>query len=271
MSARPRGLGRGLDALLPKVERGTQQIRVDQLSPSPYQPRKTMEPEALAELTASVATKGVLQPLLVRPAGDGYEIVAGERRYRAALAAGLESVPAIVRELSDQETLEIAIIENLQREDLSPVEEARAFRQLLDFGMNQEEVAKAVGKSRSAIANSVRLLALPAEALDALDQGLISAGHGRAILAKAEGDRLWLLEQILTRDLTVRQAEALQRPTGTAKRDLSDGRYRELEEDLTRFAGTRVRVLGGKRGRVEIHFHSEDELSRVLELLGYQA
>lgn len=270
MSAKPRGLGRGLDALLPRAEKAPQSLPLDRLRPAPGQPRKVFDPVSIAELTASIAEKGVLQPLLVRPVGDGFEIVAGERRYRAAKEAGLDEVPVVVRELSDQAALEIAIVENLQREDLSPVEEAKAFQQLLEFGANQEEVGKAVGKSRSAVANSLRLLTLPPQALEALEVGEISAGHARAILAQPAEDRSWALEKIISGQLTVRQAEILKRRLSRGPRDVSDGRYRQLEEDLARHAGTRVKVMGGKRGRIELHFHSEDELQRLLELLGYQ-
>lgn len=268
MSARSRGLGRGLDALLPRVEQGAQRLRVAELKPSALQPRKEFDAEALAELVASVASRGVLQPLLVRPRGDHYEIVAGERRWQAAREAGLDSVPVIVREMGDQEALEVAIVENLQREDLGALEEAEAFSRLLEFGMSQEDVAAAVGKSRSAISNSLRLLALPTAALDALRRGAITAGHGRAILGKAEADREWALTQIVGKSLSVRQAESLRRPAPRAARD--GGRYRHLEEELTRLAGTRVRISGGRRGKVELHFHSEDELARLLELLGYE-
>ncbi|HEX7022930.1 MAG TPA: ParB/RepB/Spo0J family partition protein [Trueperaceae bacterium] len=272
MSAKRSGLGRGLDALLPKTEKGVQQVPVASLVVSEQQPRKRLDPEAVAELAASIAEKGVLQPLLVRPRGEGYEIVAGERRYRAASQAGLSTVPAMVRELSDRETLEIAIVENLQREDLTPVEEARAFGRLLEFGLSQEEVARAVGRSRSAVANTLRLLNLPSEALAALDEGHITAGHARAVLAQPEEDRLWALREIMARDLTVRAAEALRRPHGApaARRASSDGRYRELEDVLTRRVGARVKIAGGNKGRIELHFHSRDELERLLELLGYQ-
>lgn len=271
MSAKPRGLGRGLDALLPRTEKAPQTLAIEQIEPAPGQPRKVFDPAAIAELTASIAEKGVLQPLLVRPVEDHFEIVAGERRYRAAKEAGLDEVPVVVRELDDQAALEIAIVENLQREDLNPVEEARAFQQLLDFGANQEAVGRAVGKSRSAIANSLRLLALPPQALSALESGKISAGHARAILSQPEEDRNWALEAIVAKELSVRQAEALRRQANSRPRNVSDGRYRQLEEELARHAGTRVRVTGGKRGRIELHFHSEDELQRLLELLGYQA
>lgn len=271
MCAKARGLGRGLETLLPKVEKAVQQVEVSALRPSRFQPRSRMDEAAIAELARSIADKGVLQPLLVRPIDDGYEIVAGERRYRAAAQAGLTSVPAVVKSFDDRQTLEIAIVENLQREDLTSVEEARAFEQLRSFGLDQQGVADAVGKSRSAVANALRLLQLPEDALDALEAGDITAGHARAILAQPEGDRSWALKQIVSRRLTVRQAEALERGATAARRSASDGRYAELEEDLARHAGAPVRVRGGKRGRIELHFRSREELERLLELLGYQA
>jgi ParB family transcriptional regulator, chromosome partitioning protein len=276
--AKRSGLGRGLDALLPRVERGgVEQVNLEQLHVSPYQPRKRIDPEAIAELASSIAEKGVLQPLLVRPSLAGFEIVAGERRFRAAKQAGLSSVPVIVKNLNDQETLEIAIIENLQRENLNAVEEALAFRKLMEFGLNQEDVAKAVGKSRSAVANTLRLLQLPEGALKALEDERISAGHARAILAHPEDDRLWALEQILMQNLNVRQAEALIRPSFSPimpKRD-SVGReqsaFEQLEEDLSRHVGTRVKIVGRDVGKLELHFHSREELERLMGLLGYQA
>ncbi|MEJ2666553.1 MAG: ParB/RepB/Spo0J family partition protein [Deinococcales bacterium] len=273
MSAKARGLGRGLDALLPKAQGGIQQVAVDRLTPSPHQPRKRMDDATIAELASSIADKGMLQPILVRPREDGFEIVAGERRFLAAQRAGLTSVPVVVRDLDDRETLEVAIVENLQREDLNPVEEARAFKQLLGFGLNQEQVGQAVGRSRSAVANSLRLLSLPDQAMAALEAGEIAAGHARAILAQADADRLWALDRIVERGLSVREAEALRRPAPrrAGTKVGNDGPYARLEEDLSRHAGTRVRIRGGKRGRIELHFHSEDELTRLLELLGYQA
>ena len=273
MSAKPsRGLGRGLDALLPRPEGGGRQVALADLRIGTLQPRKRFDDAAIAEMAASIAEKGVLQPLMVRPVEGGYEIVAGERRYRAAQVAGLTSVPVVVRELDDRQALEIAIIENLQREDLDDLEEAEAFRQLLGFGMTQEEVAKAVGKSRSSVANTLRLLTLPAAATQALSRHQITAGHARAILAQPPEDRDWALQQILTKGLSVRDAEGLRRPTGRPLRSAErDHRYDALAADLTRHAGTRVKVLGGQRGRIELHFHDEDELHRLLELLGYEA
>ncbi len=269
MSAKARGLGRGLDALLPKVDRGIQQVPVAKVKASPLQPRQRFDEAAIAELADSVRERGVLQPILVRPTGTGYEVVAGERRLRAARMAGLESVPAVVKEMSDQEALEVAIIENLQREDLNDVEQALAYKQLLDFGLTQEQVANAVGKSRSAVTNTLRLLTLEPEALAALEAGVITAGHARAILAQPEADRVWAFQEIVSRGLSVRQAEQLKRPAGRVKKPATSA-YRGLEEDLSRHAGTRVRITGGKRGKIELHFHSEDELQRLLELLGYR-
>jgi ParB family transcriptional regulator, chromosome partitioning protein len=276
--AKRSGLGRGLDALLPRIDRGgVEQVNLEQLQVSPYQPRKRMDPEAISELSASIAEKGVLQPLLVRPSDTGYEIVAGERRFRAAKQAGLSTVPVIVKNLNDQETLEIAIIENLQREDLNAVEEAMAFKKLMDFGLNQEDVAKAVGKSRSAVANTLRLLQLSEAALNALADEKISAGHARAILAKPETDQDWLLRQILEDNLNVRQAEELKRPEFTALTPKSDlpkiheGMYGQLEQDLTRHVGSKVIIKGKDKGRLELHFHSREELERLLAVLGYQA
>lgn len=273
-----RSLGRGLDALLPKAEkeRGVEQVLLSELTVSAYQPRKRLDPEGVAELARSVAQKGVLQPLLVRPAERGYEIVAGERRFRAAQQVGLKTVPVVVKPLSDRETLEIALIENVQREDLSAVEEARAFQQLLRFGMSQEEVADAVGKSRSAVANTLRLLRLEDAALTALDEGLISAGHARAILAQPEADQAWALSTVLEKGLSVRQAEGLKRRDVTetlngASRVGEMGRYHDLELDLSRTVGTKVRVSGREKGRIELHFGSREELERLLELLHYQA
>ncbi len=272
MSAKTRGLGRGLDALLPRPDAGVRQLPLKDLRVTALQPRKRFDEAAIAELAASIVEKGVLQPLLVRPVADGYEIVAGERRFRAAQLAGLASVPVMVRELSDQQTLEAAIIENLQREDLDDLEEALAFQQLLGFGLTQEAVAKAVGRSRSAVANTLRLLSLPPAAADALGQRKITAGHARAILAQPEEDRDWALQQVLQRALSVREAEALRRPSPRRQANgAAERRYKELETQLTRHAGTKVRIAGGKRGRIELHFGDEDELQRLLELLGYQA
>jgi len=250
-----------------------QTVRVDRIVQAAYQPRQVFEPGALAELAQSIREKGVLQPLLVRPRGENFEIVAGERRWRASQLAGLSEVPALIRDLGDREALEIAIIENLQREDLGPLEEARAYQALLDQGLNQEGVAQAVGKGRSTVSNALRLLSLPETALRALEAGEISAGHARAVLAQPEGDRGWALDQIRSRRLSVREAEALRREArAQAPIAVNPPRaYRQVELDLSRRTGTKVRITGEDRGRVELNYASREELDRILDLLGYAA
>ncbi|WP_027481068.1 ParB/RepB/Spo0J family partition protein [Deinococcus pimensis] len=279
--SRKSSLGRGLDALLarPAAESlseptptptAPRTLPVERIVQSSYQPRQVFAPEALAELAQSVRDKGVLQPLLVRPVGDRYEIVAGERRWRAAQLAGLTEVPVVVRELQDREALEIAIVENLQREDLGPLEEARAYQALADQGLGHEGVAQAVGKSRSTVSNALRLLTLPEPVLRALEDGEISAGHARAILSKPEADRLWTLDQVRARGLNVRDTEALQRPTKAepAPKPQTARPWRQLELDLSRSVGTRVRINGSaERGRIELSFGSQEELDRLLGLL----
>lgn len=272
-------LGRGLDALMgkplePVPPTTPQNLPLEQLSPSPQQPRVNFEPEALADLASSIREKGVLQPLLVRRVGERYEIVAGERRWRASSLAGLTEIPVIVRDLSDLETLEIAIIENLQREDLGPVEEARAYARLLEHGKSQEEVAGVVGKGRSTIANALRLLALPEDALRALENGDITSGHARAILAQPDDDRVWALTQILNGGLNVRQAEAIRREKSANARAnaLLNRPFAPLELDLSRALGTKVRIAGSeKKGKLELSYGSSEELQGLLDRLGYEA
>ncbi|MGC8876803.1 ParB/RepB/Spo0J family partition protein, partial [Thermus sp.] len=204
----------------------------------------------------------------VCPEGEGFELVAGERRFRAAQMAGLSEVPAVVRDLTDQETLELALVENLQREDLSPVEEARGYQALLAMGLTQEEVAKRVGKARSTVANALRLLQLHEEVLEALERGEITAGHARALLMLEPQDRLWGFREILAKGLSVRQGEALR------ERLSREGRPKEaspLSLELSRHLGLSVRVAGGRRGRVVIHYRSLEELEGLLRRLGYQA
>lgn len=275
-------LGRGLDALLGKSSLNPAStsageklliLSIDQIQQAAYQPRQVFDPEALSELAASIKEKGVLQPLLVRKQGEKYEIIAGERRWRAARLAGLTEVPVILKDFNDLEALEIAIIENLQREDLNPVEEAVAYQKLLEQGLNQEGVAKALGKGRSTVANALRLLSLPAKALEALEGGQISAGHARAILALPEDDRLWALEQILTRGLNVRDAEALKRERpekGKTPKAPEERTFKTIELELARHIGTKVRIAGKDKGKIELSYHSQEELERLLELLGYQ-
>ncbi len=275
-------LGRGLDALLGNkivfTSETVQRLTLAQIRPSNLQPRHHFDQNALDELALSIREKGILQPLLVRPVADHFELVAGERRYRAAGMAGLTEVPVLVKDLTDREALEIAIIENLQREDLNPVEEAMAYAKLIENGMTQEAVGQAVGKNRSTVANSLRLLNLPKEALDKLVTGELSSGHARAILAMPEVDRVWGLEQILTLELNVRQAETLSRerkpppPLPKEPKTPKESNFHPLELDLSRSFGTRVRILGSQqKGKVELSFASPEELQTLLERLGYEA
>ncbi len=278
-SKKPGALGRGLDALLPKITTtNTNKVAITDLIANKDQPRTSFDEIALEELASSIRIKGVLQPLLVRAKGKKYEIIAGERRFRAAQLAGLDEVPVIVREFSDQETLEIALIENLQREDLNPLEEARGYKNLLEFGITQDEAAQAVGKARSTVTNALRLLNLSPNAQQALQEATISAGHARAILGIPEEHRDWALEQILNNDLNVRQAEALKKASetdasfGTSKATIpaKPRVHRQLELELSRFSGTKVRIVGEQKGRLELYYHSPEDLNRILELMGYE-
>jgi ParB family transcriptional regulator, chromosome partitioning protein len=275
-SSKTGGLGRGLDALIPRsMGNVPSKLPIQQLEGNKQQPRTVFDDAALKELSQSILEKGIIQPLLVRPKGDKYEIVAGERRWRAAKLAGLTEVPVLIRELSDQETLEIALIENLQREDLNPLEEAKAFQGLLDLGSTQDELAKTLGKGRSTITNALRLLTLPRDAQKALEDGIITSGHARAILALPREQQQWALEQILSGDLNVRQSEGLKlKQEGFVSRETSTTPprvHRQLELELSRFAGTKVRIVGQEKGRLELHFHTQDDLSRLLALLGYES
>ncbi len=274
-SSKSGGLGRGLDALIPRsaANAAPQKLLLSELVANAQQPRTVFEDAALEELASSIAEKGVLQPLLVRPKGKGYEIVAGERRFRAAKLAGLTEVPVVVRDLDDRETLEIALIENLQRENLNPLEEARAFQGLLELGLTQEQLAKTLGKGRSTIANGLRLLNLSRDAQKALEDGLISAGHARAILARSAAQQEWALEQTLTHDLNVRQLEQLQQPEIVSRETIASKprTHRQLELELARLIGTKVRIVGQDKGRLELHYHTLEDLNRILELIGYES
>ena len=274
-SSKSGGLGRGLDALIPRSTANAvpQKLLLSELIANAQQPRTVFEASALEELASSIAEKGVLQPLLVRPRGNGYEIVAGERRFRAAKLAGLTEVPVVVRDLDDRETLEIALIENLQRENLNPLEEARAFQGLLELGLTQEQLAKTLGKGRSTIANGLRLLNLSRDAQKALEDGLISAGHARAILSRPTDQQEWALEQTLTHDLNVRQLEQLQQPEIVSRETIGAKPriHRQLELELARLTGTKVRIIGQDKGRLELHYHTLEDLNRILEMIGYES
>jgi len=275
---RRRGLGKGLGALIPGAESAGQErpaeIALAHLTANPYQPRKAMDAQELSGLVESIRRHGVLQPIVVRPSAAGFEVVAGERRWKAAEAAGLTTIPAVVRSLTDQEALELALVENLQREDLNPVERARAYRRLMqDFGMTQEEIAERVGRSQPSIANSLRLLALPPQVQASVEAGRITEGHARAILAAgSEAAMLKLWERVERLGLSVREAEALARrsiPREIRRRAKArDPQLHSVEQDLSRRYGTKVAVQGTRgRGHLAFEYYSEEDLQRLLDLL----
>jgi len=276
------GLGRGLSALIPTrpttVEAPTE-IPLARIAPNPYQPRTVVDEQALAELAASIAEHGVLQPILVTETIDGYRLVAGERRVRASRIAGLERIPAVVRELADHDQLELALVENIQREDLDPLEEARAYRQLIDeFGFTQEKLATRMGKARPTIANSLRLLELDAEVQAALAGALISEGHARALAGLPVDRQARVVAVVIERELSVRQTEELVRrlreepqpSTATRARGGSsvDPELERVESDLRSALGTKVSIARSRRGgRIIIEFYSDEELSRLFDRL----
>lgn len=276
-----RGLGRGLEALIPlapAVETGQQvvELPLESIEANSQQPRHQFDQEKLEELAASIREHGVVQPVVVRPLGNGrYQLVAGERRLRACQALGLGSIPALVREMDSREASEVALIENLQREDLNPLEEAEAYRSLMEqYGLTQEEVARRVAKSRAAVANSVRLLSLPAEVQDALRQGRLTAGHARALLGLGDEEAVReAAARVLAGGLSVRQTEALvRRQARPARRAAPPRRQRAEEKDiqdkLQNWLGTRVRIVPGTRGgRIEISYYGDEDLDRLVGLL----
>jgi len=254
-------------------KRPLQQCGIEEVHPNPFQPRKAFSEEQLQELVDSIREKGILQPLLVRRRSDGYELIAGERRWRAAQRAGLREIPILVRDVSDSEMLELSLIENIQREDLNPIEEAEAYKRLMEqFHLTQEEISKKVGKDRSTIANTVRLLKLPPEIKLSLAEGKITMGHARAFLSLDGVDKQRLLwKKLLSAGLSVRQTESLvkrlrTRSSPTPRR--SHPEWSALIEEIQRILGTKIRILGDRRrGKIEIHFFSPDELDRIIELL----
>ena len=277
---RKKVLGRGLSALLTPTaspaegrDPGTLQIPLEKIRAGSMQPRRTFPPEALAELTASVREKGVLQPILVRPTVDGYELVAGERRFRAAESAGLALIPALVRKLTDREALEVALVENVQRADLNAIELAEGYYRLQrDFSLSQEQVADRVGKDRVTVANTVRLLKLPAPVRQAVVDGRLSAGHARTLLSAPPEHIVPIFEAVLRRGLSVRETERMcggaRKKARPRKPDPGDVHLKALEEDLSRRGGTRVRLRGtARKGRIEIPFFSAEELDRLCEVL----
>jgi len=293
-----KGLGRGLGALMqdeapapelpsPSLQNGLQSVAVTSIVRNRLQPRQTFDEEALADLTASVREHGILQPLLVRPSENGYELIAGERRLRAATAAGLHTVPVVIMEATDISSLEIALIENLQRENLNPIEEAEGYRELAEgFSLTQEEIALRVGKARASVANALRLLSLPDEVRAMLADGRLSTGHAKALMAlEIPQEQLLTARRVVDEGLSVRALEKLiKRAAGASPRpraarpDLPAAHVRYLSEKLHSHFGTSIRIqpcktfANGKKGKgcIEIDFFSNDDLDRVLTLLGIE-
>lgn len=281
-----RGLGKGLQALIPpaaaqssasEVRSGAVEVPVEQISPNPHQPRQTMNQAELQELANSIGEHGLIQPLVVTQVGSAYQLIAGERRWRASQLAGLTMVPVVIKESSPQQMLELAIVENIQRADLNPLEEGQAYAQLMEeFGLTQEAVAERVGKSRTAVANTVRLLNLPQEIKEALASGRISEGHARALLSlKKERDQLNALATITDRGMNVRQTETMVRQIlsgGKAVRPKSPPLTPHDKAMLTRFEsklGTKIELnrTEEEQGKIVIHFYSQEELQAIFDAI----
>lgn len=287
-----RGLGKGLEALFSNSEIDTQEISVtkkeeseekgisfidiNEIKPNQNQPRKSFNEEKLEELAASIIENGLIQPVILRKADKGYEIVAGERRWRACRKAGLKEIPCIIREFTDEQNMLIAIIENMQREDLNPIEEAEGLNQMIvNFGMTQEQVSKSVGKSRPYITNALRLLKLPSEIREMLLANQLSAGHARAIAGISDTEKqIQLAEYAIKEGLSVREIEKIIKEENAPKKKISRKKaeksadVRKVEDDLKQIMGTKVNLnQSGKKGKIEIEYYSRDELERLIEML----
>ena len=285
MSVQTKGLGKGLSALIssaaePKAEAAGEhhglRLRIDLISPSPYQPRRSFDEAKIEELAASIRNQGIIQPLVVRHKGERYELIAGERRWRAAMKAGLSEVPAVIRNASDNEALQLALVENLQREDLNPIEEASGYRRLQEeFHWSQEEMAEKVGKSRPAIANSLRLLSLPNEVQQEIAQGNLPAGQARALLGlPTHAVMISTCRDVIAKGLSTRETEKLVRALVSGRRRrrtaLIDPDLREVIENMQRTLGTRVRLLPKARsdkGKIEIEYYSLSDLERIIQTI----
>lgn len=278
MAMKRRALGRGLGALIPGAPALTEptatptMVPLESIQPNPFQPRRSFSEDSIQELAESIRQQGLLQPLLVRRVPGGYELIAGERRFRAAQRLGLVDVPVTLRDAADGDLLEMALVENIQREDLNPLEEARAYRRLLDeFAMTQESVATRVGKDRSTVANVLRLLQLPAEIQVQIETGQLTAGHARALISlPTDADRLALAREVVSSRMTVRQTEQrVKHQAGKSAVPAVDPDRQAAEERLSQALGTRVRIAAGRNGsgRLEIEYYSLDQLNGLLDRL----
>ncbi|NIQ37723.1 MAG: ParB/RepB/Spo0J family partition protein [Proteobacteria bacterium] len=272
-------LGKGLGALIPDADKPKGELflcGIEEIVPNRRQPRKRFDEEKIKELTESIKEKGILEPLLVRKAGDGYELIVGERRWRAAQKAGLREVPVLLRHVEDREALELALVENLQREDLGVLEEADGYRQLIDeFQFTQEKLASRIGKDRTSITNTLRLLRLPDDIKEKLADNALSPGHGRALLSlPTEVDQREACNTIIRKGLSVRETESLVRrwrtrkPVSPSAKESVDLEWKQLQDDLRRFLSTRVHISRrGKGGKISIEFYSPAELQRIADLI----
>jgi ParB family chromosome partitioning protein len=291
MAAKKSGLGKGLDSLIankvgtivdsekkPELDKEVVFVKITKVEPNKEQPRKNFDEDALIELSESMKQYGILQPLLVQDKKDYYEIIAGERRWRAAKLAGLKEIPVIIKNLTNQEIVEISLIENIQRENLNPIEEAQAYKRLLEeFHLKQDEVAERVSKSRTAVTNSMRLLKLDERVQQMLMDDMISSGHARALLAVSDKEKQYnLAQQIFDEKLSVREIEKLIKKLQNSKDSLpkenQDGKmqifYEDIEQKLKAIMGTKVSIHSKdkKKGKIEIEYYSNDELDRILDL-----
>ncbi|MDK2822983.1 MAG: ParB family transcriptional regulator, chromosome partitioning protein [Clostridia bacterium] len=281
-----RGLGKGLGALIPTTnpvqydpDKDTiSELNIHEILPNSFQPRKNFDPDKLSELAASIKEHGVIQPVIVRPHSEGYELVVGERRLRACKQLGLEKIPAVIRALSDRDMTEMALIENIQRHDLNPIEEAKAYKKLIEeFGLTQEEVAKKVGKSRPFIANYLRILHLPELIHDYLAKGVLTVGHARPLLSiENQSLQLQLVKQIIDNGLSVRETENLIKKSlkksavknKTGKASTLSPILNDIQDRLRNRFSTKVNIKDdGKKGKIEIEYYNHDDLQRILELI----
>ena len=276
-SERRTGLGRGLTSLIPQRPQHapTTEIPLDRIQPNPRQPRQRMDQDLLDELAASIREHGVLQPILVTETLDGYQLVAGERRFRASRQAGLDRIPAVIRQLADRDQLELALVENLQRADLGPMEEAHAFQALLDeFELTHDAIAQRVGRAKSTISNTLRLLDLHPEVQTAIADGRLTAGHARAILGLPTAQQAHVAKTVVDQGFSVRQSEELvrrlrePRPARATRERLPDPDLERVEDDLRHRLGTKVTLARSRKGgRIIIEFYSDEELSQLYERL----
>ena len=275
-----RGLGKGLEALIPKAEHKEKGFVIDMdiesLTPNLFQPRKNFDKEKMEELKGSIKKHGIIQPIVVRKMANGYEIVAGERRLKAAKEIGLKKIPAIIRSFNNEKSLEIALVENIQREDLNPVEQANAFKRLIDeFNLTQQELAEVTGKSRALVTNTIRLLKLNPEIQKNISEGKISFGHAKLLLSiEDEEVQRAVCDRIMANDLSVRDTERLIKNIGKVQKrkfevkNITIERFPEVEGRLRDILGTKISILyDGKKGKIDIEFYSKEDLRRIVDLL----